>query len=301
MNNRFDKLNKKCVNKTSMNKKDSQYDINKLEESKFINTLEDCYESIDNSNLIISHFIITRYLIDITDDVGNQKIYSQEYIFNGIRVMKKYLLSSLENQKCQKFIWILMIGNNFSTTYVKSLLNFNNSFEYDIVNQNNMKNYIRNKTKNSDILITSRIDYDDRIYYDAINDLRKAINMEKPIIIHGYNKGFYFFEKDNKYYDYYRKVSVSSVLVSLILNLKKVNDTYTIYDMGPHTAITKNVLKKYKSYGIQSLDYVPFAFDSGASKFIKVIQKFSATQNFIKKDIKGLKPKDVNLNIFYKK
>ena len=36
MNNRFDKLNKKCVNKTSMNKKDSQYDINKLEESKFI-------------------------------------------------------------------------------------------------------------------------------------------------------------------------------------------------------------------------------------------------------------------------
>ena len=119
---------------------------------------------------------------------------------------------------------LTLAGN---TTYFKSLLNFNNSFEYDIVNQNNMKNYIRNKTKNSDILITSRIDYDDRIYYDAINDLRKAINMEKPIIIHGYNKGLYFFEKDNKYYDYYRKVSVSSVLASLILNLKKVNDTYT--------------------------------------------------------------------------
>ena len=34
------------------------------------------------------------------------------------------------------------------------------------------------------ILITSRIDYDDRIYYDAVNDVRKAVNIHKPILFY---------------------------------------------------------------------------------------------------------------------
>ena len=43
------------------------------------------------------------------------------------------------------------------------------------------KAYIRNISKGYHILITTRIDYDDQIYYDAVNDVRKAININKPI------------------------------------------------------------------------------------------------------------------------
>ena len=224
--NKTNKLKRKIKyeEKRNFDQKNLINHINIFKEPKIINKVEECFISINNST--ISHFIITRFLIDIIDKNGQKKNYTKEYIINGIRVMKKYLLSSLDNQKCKNFIWILMIGNNEDITYIKSIFNFMNSFEYDIVNQKNLKNYIRDKSNNSDILITTRIDYDDIIYYDAVNDIRKTINMNKPIIIHGYNQGLYYFELNNKYYAYDRKIGVSSVFTSLVLILNKVNNIY---------------------------------------------------------------------------
>ena len=88
--------------------------------------------------------------------------------------MKKYLFPSLEAQSCKNFIWILKLGDKANITFVKSLLDINNSFESKVIYE---KNIIKNITKGSDILITTRIDYDDRIYYDAVNDVRKVINL----------------------------------------------------------------------------------------------------------------------------
>ena len=48
-------------------------------------------------------------------------------------------------------------------------------FEYEMLCQKDFKNYVRNKSKGHDVLITTRIDYDDIIYYDAVNDVRKII------------------------------------------------------------------------------------------------------------------------------
>ena len=62
-----------------------------------------------------------------------------------------------------------------------------------------------------------------------------------------------------------------SIFESLILNLKKVNDIYTIYDLGDHSKIRKNLFNKYKTFGIEKLDYEPAIFDSGSAKFIYFI------------------------------
>ena len=106
-----------------------------------------------------------------------KKIENDDYIQNGIRVMKKYLLPSLENQSCKNFTWILMLGNGANMTYIKSLLTLNYSFDIRLLYQRDLKNVIRNITKGFQVLITTRIDYDDRIYYDAVNDIRKSINI----------------------------------------------------------------------------------------------------------------------------
>ena len=58
---------------------------------------------------------------------------------------------------------------------------------------------MRNLTKGFEVLITTRIDYDDIIYYDAVNDVRKAININKPILIYGYNRGIIYFELEGKF------------------------------------------------------------------------------------------------------
>ena len=65
--------------------------------------------SFENSGLKIIHFILTRFAVGFFRSNNDS---TKDYTINGIRVMKKYLLPSLENQSCKDFIWILMLGKN---------------------------------------------------------------------------------------------------------------------------------------------------------------------------------------------
>ena len=210
---------------------------------------KNCFLSPEYSNIKIKHFIFTRFMIEFYNYNGfPKKIYQQDYINNGIMVMKKYLFPSLENQSCKDFVWVLLIGNKANITYIKSILDFNNSFKYNIVYQKDLNNYVKKKSKDIDILISTRIDYDDEIYYNAVNDIRKIIDIDKPAFLHGYNRGVYFFESNEKYYEYYYNYDnkgVMSVFFSLIINLHKVNDSYTILDLGDHRYIKDKLLKNY--------------------------------------------------------
>lgn len=270
---RNNKINKYIINKDAP--------LNQIKFEKNNIPYQKCYLFMDNSNIRIIHFIITRFLLVLFKANGfPEKLYSEDYIPNGIRVMKKYLFPSLENQSCKNFTWILLLGNKANITYVRSLFNFNNSFEKKIIYQKDFKKYLRNVTNGFDVLITTPIDYDDIIYYDAVNDVRKAININKPMLLYGYNRGLIYFEIEDKYCDFYRTYKnegVMSIFISLIIVLNKVNNTLTVYDLGDHVKIRKTVLKKYKSYGIKELNYEPAIFDSGAPKFIWVRQKYSGS------------------------
>ena len=296
-------INKK---RSKNSNKANERPIKTLKSEKINISYKKCYFSMDNSNIRIIHLIITRFLMEFYNlNEFPKKIYRKDYILNGIRVMKKYLFPSLENQSCKNFTWILMLGNKANITYIKSLLNFNRSFESNIIYQKDIKKFVRNITKGFDVLITTRIDYDDRIYYDAVNDVRKAININKPMFLYGYNRGVYYFELNDKYYDFHyhalKNEGVMSIFISLITVLNKVNDTYTIYDLGNHVYIRKTILKKYKSYGIKELNYEPSIFDSGDPKFVWVRQNYSGTYNKKRQIQKRLKVKNFNLSKFYGK
>ena len=184
----------------------------------------------------------------------------EDFSINAKRVLNKYLLPALERQKCKDFIWVLMIGDQANLTHFKSFFNFQNSFKTEIIYEKDLKNYLRSVAHGFDVLITTRIDYDDVIYYDAVNDVRKSININKPIFIHGFNKGYIYFESDGKYYDYdsvFGNNGVASQFISLVYFINKVNDTYHIYELGDHSTIKSNFLKKYKSFGISDINYGP--------------------------------------------
>lgn len=304
LNKRY-KILQLSLNKKSKTEKPNKDKENSLKKNKSKYSFEKCYYSPDNSNLKIIHIIMTRFMINLTGipiDIYPEKIYEKDYILNGIRVMKKYLFPSLENQSCKKFIFILMVGNEINKTYIKSLINLNNTFETQIIEQKYIKNYIRNITKSNDILITTRIDYDDRIYYDAVNDVRKSININKPMIVYGYNSGVHFYENENKYYEFYKNYNnkgVMSIFISLIIVLNKVNDIYTVYDLGGHTKIRNTILKSFKLYGINELNYEPAIFDSGEAKFVWVRHNFSGTLNYSWRVKRHLKAYSFNLTNFY--
>ena len=143
---------------------------------------------------------------------------------NGIRVMKTYLFPSLKNQSCKEFKWVLMLGDEANMTYIKSLLDVKNSFESIMIYKKDIKYFIRNITKGYDILITTRIDYNDRIYYDSVDDVRKEINIYKPMIVYLYDSGLNYYEKDNTYYEFnysYYNQGVMSIFVSLIVVIEE--------------------------------------------------------------------------------
>lgn len=305
-------IKKNKTNQESIEK----YRIEKLNKRKkiYINSKinfpdRKCYCFVENKNIKIIHLIITRFLINSFSDEFPKKFhnrsYNHDYIRNGIRVMKKYLLPSLESQSCKNFTWVIMLGNKANITQIKTLINFNSSFEKKIIYQKDLKNYTRNKSKNFDILISTRIDYDDRIYYDAVNDVRKSINIKRPMALYGYNRGLVFYESFNEYYYFdttsWSKSGVMSIFISLIIVLDRVNDIYTIYDLGAHSRVRMELLKKYKLFGIKELNYEPANFDSGTPKFVWVRQIFSGWNYPKTKNNKILKVNNFNLSLFYGK
>ena len=124
------------------------------------------------------------------------------------------------------------------------------------------------------------------------------------MVVYGYNRGVYYFENDRNYYEFYETYNnegTMSIFNSLITVLRKVNDSYTINDVGGHSVIRKNLLELYKSFGIEKLNYEPAIFDSGDAKFIYIRQSFSGTYNNATKFKKSLKIYNFNLSKFYGK
>lgn len=266
-----------------------------------------CYSFFEEESQKIIHFIITRFMTIFFNSNGfPKKMNEKDYILNGIRVMKKYLLPSLENQACTNFTWILLVGDEVNEAKINNFFsNSNYSFKFKIIQQKKFKNYLKNTVKGFDVLVTTRIDYDDRIYYDAVNDVRKIININKPILLHGYNRGAIYNELDGKYYDYYvvfkNNMGIWSVFASLAIFLNSTNDIYTIYDIGDHGKIRKNLIEKYMLYGIKNLSYDPAVLDSGSRKFVWVRQKYSGTYTKNYSFEKKFKEINFNLRKFYGK
>ena len=279
-----------------------------VQKSKLINKLNikynkngNCFLSPENEDKKIIHIIITYFMVDFYKADGfPKKIYTKEYLKNGIRVMKKYLLPSLQQQSCKDFIWMLNVGDKANITNLKSLLNFDSPFKSIITYNRDHKNFIRKITKNIDILITTRIDYDDRIYWNAVNDVRRVVNRTKPIFLYGYNRGFIYFEDMDVYTHFfmnYNNNGTMSIFQSLIIFMNKVNDSYTIYDLRSHTIARKNLLEKYKQFGLEKLDYEPAYIECEIPKFVWVRQNFSGTLKSFNKPI--TKAVHFNLDNFY--
>ena len=279
-------------------------EINKNERTKDNSEIinKKCYTSFKNKNTRIIHLILTRFLIGFNNNTQefDKLLNTDYYLLNGIRVMKKFLIPSLEHQSCKNFTWVLLLGNQINITKIITKLNIKLSFNIDIIHKNEIKNYIANKTKGFDVLITTRIDYDDIIYFDATNDVRKLINMNKPMILHGYNRGVYYFEPERKFFEYYsnNKNGCLAIFLSLIIVLKKVTGIYTIFDIGPHPEIRTYLINKRNSFGIKKFNYEPAIFDNESPKFVYVRQKYSHNYN-LHKSLKFKKEIKFNINKLY--
>ena len=126
-------IENKQINKSNKNAQFNLIDAG-IKKSNTLKKNNNCYNPLDSSNKKLIHLILTRFLIEFnTDKEFRNNLYGEKYIRNGFRVISKYLISSLENQSCKDFIWILMLGNKADIEYVKSIMKFKCSFDYRII------------------------------------------------------------------------------------------------------------------------------------------------------------------------
>ena len=87
----------------------------------------------------------------------------------------------------------------------------------------------------------------------------------------------------------------------ILIILNKVNDTYSIFDLGSHILVKGVLLNKFKTFGLKEIKYDPGIFDCGDIKYIWVRQNYSGIYEFTKSIKHSLKEYKLNLTKFYGK
>jgi hypothetical protein len=203
--------------------------------------------------MIIKHLIITRFLNDSKMRLGNS-LLNPEVINYRMQLMIKYLYTSLNNQSNLNFTHVILIHDELPDEYIKKLYNIPTKFDKIIIKKNELSNIIKPLYDECDFLITSRIDDDDMIYFNAVDDVQKIINENTTIKIYGYQNGCTMIDGSNELYSFKKTTNsgMIAILLSLIINTKKVNPL-TIYGLGNHTKIKNKILENYSKFGIDKL------------------------------------------------
>ncbi|MFZ4672426.1 MAG: glycosyltransferase [Flavobacterium sp.] len=139
---------------------------------------------------MFKHYLITRFNLradywDVTKN--NEQLLTDEWMNNRMWLFENFCFPSVVGQTNQNFEWLLYFDTNTKEVY-------QNRIQELVANQPNFKvffvdampsfmpelhNYITNESKDKPYLITTRIDNDDSIHIDFINEVQKQFNQQE--------------------------------------------------------------------------------------------------------------------------
>ena len=187
---------------------------------------------------IIKHYVIIRFYCVDMYNIGLEKLFNNN-LLDAAKIFEKYTLKSLENQTNKNFEIILVIHNkiNYDHIAISYLHNIKSNLKIHIVRYKDVHDFIRNNLNNKKYLITSRIDHDDLIYNQAVEEIQNKCN-NIDCYYNGYDKVITMINDDYKntykFYPDYKGNGSISIFQSLIINMDKINKIITIYDLGNH-------------------------------------------------------------------
>ena len=111
----------------------------------------------------IKHFIITRFFSQNFEKT-NEELFSEKFLSNGFKLVKKNFIKTLENQTNKNFEVIIMIHNDIDIDKIKPLYDIESSFKISIIRKKDIDKYISEFYDTFDFIITTRLDYDDFVY-----------------------------------------------------------------------------------------------------------------------------------------
>lgn len=156
------------------------------------------------SDKAIKHFIFTRFY-SFEDTKYPHDIYNVDFLLKQLPLAKN-MLSSLENQTNKNFELVFVLNvkffdnpkyefifstlRNSTTLPLKFMKNIGRSYLFSPNLNSECASLIENATKEYDFVITSRMDFDDFIYKDAVADTQSKVAECNNILGYGYCKGY---------------------------------------------------------------------------------------------------------------
>lgn len=187
----------------------------------------------------IKHFIIIRfYCYDMT---SRDVIFNYDFLKRQLEVFCEFTLKSLQNQTNKNFEILLLIHNELPLE--NKIYENLNELKYQNVNfiyLKDLNQYIYDNSKLFDYVITTRLDNDDLIYNNAVNDIQNIVLTGNYDLIYcGLKCGLTMINKDiENIYEFipnYNSLGTISIFQTLAYNRKCIEHINNIYQLGQHT------------------------------------------------------------------
>lgn len=211
-----------------------------------------CSLKINNKNNIMeifTHLIITRFMCqDFISDNANVNFNSPEWIEMSFDMASRHIIPTLENQTNKDFTLVFLVGNNTTPEIAQKIYHLSNIINIMVVRYNEFDVYIQSIP--SDYLITSRLDYDDHVYNECVEDIHKLLDEKPDIKLWGLNQGVSIVDGEDQAYLMRRekfeqdKEGFFAPMETLILKKTACNRNkyFDIYKLGYHTEVIRNFL-----------------------------------------------------------
>ena len=165
------------------------------------------YDKTLFSNLKTSTFILTRFNLHLySKNKVNDDVQTKEWLKNRFELFESYCLPSITNQNEEDFIWFCCFDENTPLDYRLKILNYKSKCRqffplffnaYETLNHVSLLlNIIKDLKDSSNLLTTIRLDNDDALRYNFIQQVNSI--RERQIddnIIYSFKLGLQYFEE----------------------------------------------------------------------------------------------------------
>ena len=165
------------------------------------------YDKTLFSDLKTSTFILTRFNLHLySKNKVNDDVQTEEWLKNRFELFESYCLPSVTNQNEEDFIWFCCFDENTPLDYRLKILNYKSKCRqffplffnaYETLNHVSLLlNIIKDLKDSSNLLTTIRLDNDDALRYNFIQQVNSI--RERQIddnIIYSFKLGLQYFEE----------------------------------------------------------------------------------------------------------
>lgn len=229
----------------------------------------------------IKHFVFSRFFSWKRGDYPYD-IFDVDFLKTQLPLTKN-MLRSLENQTNKNFEVIFLFHPKVADApkkygFIFSTLKDSTTLPLKFIKKGEEFNLVKDAFNDYDFVIQSRIDFDDFIYKDAVEDTQSKVNECENILAYGYCRGYKYVCKELDTFNWGGNVGHLGIFQSLIMKSSYAKNLppVAVFDLR-HDHFKLNLKEILEKNGIEFSETM-FQQNTTANAYIYFKHEFSADQ-----------------------